>query len=161
MASILNPTLVVPPVLDHQAVVLGSCPKFRVTSPNDIGVAEWNHSIQIIRSRRYAKFSAVHFGSFQFSISSWIIIWSQMRDIKQFYYLKKKRISAKDSELVFHFQFLVPKFFWCIVWNRSQSKSSRNNSAYCGIKCALWIYLIRMRTLLHWFDASQEQERVL
>ncbi|CAL5345317.1 unnamed protein product [Camellia sinensis] len=32
LAAILNQTLIVPPVLDHRAVVLGSCPKFRVES---------------------------------------------------------------------------------------------------------------------------------
>uniref|UniRef100_A0A7N0VBI7 O-fucosyltransferase family protein n=1 Tax=Kalanchoe fedtschenkoi TaxID=63787 RepID=A0A7N0VBI7_KALFE len=52
MAAILNRTLVVPPVLDHHAVALGSCPKFRVTSPNEIRMAVWNHSIELIRFRR-------------------------------------------------------------------------------------------------------------
>ncbi|CAK9141481.1 unnamed protein product [Ilex paraguariensis] len=36
MAAILNRTLVIPPVLDHHAVALGSCPKFRVLSPKDL-----------------------------------------------------------------------------------------------------------------------------
>ncbi|GER34752.1 O-fucosyltransferase family protein [Striga asiatica] len=52
MAAILNRTLVVPPVLDHHAVALGSCPKFRVSDPNDLRFRVWNHSIQLIRDRR-------------------------------------------------------------------------------------------------------------
>ncbi|CAM8880924.1 unnamed protein product [Rhodiola kirilowii] len=52
MSAILNRTLVVPPVLDHHAVALGSCPKFRVMSPNEIRMAVWNHSIELIRSTR-------------------------------------------------------------------------------------------------------------
>uniref|UniRef100_A0A7N0VHG0 O-fucosyltransferase family protein n=1 Tax=Kalanchoe fedtschenkoi TaxID=63787 RepID=A0A7N0VHG0_KALFE len=52
MAAILNRTLVVPPVLDHHAVALGSCPKFRVTGPNEIRMAVWNNSIELIRFRR-------------------------------------------------------------------------------------------------------------
>ncbi|KAL3649726.1 hypothetical protein CASFOL_006129 [Castilleja foliolosa] len=53
MAAILNRTLIVPPVLDHHAVALGSCPKFRVSDPNDLRFKVWNHSIQLIRDRRY------------------------------------------------------------------------------------------------------------
>ncbi|CAL5441977.1 unnamed protein product [Camellia sinensis] len=51
MATILNRTLIVPPVLDHHAVVLGSCPKFRVLSPNQLRFAVWNHTIELIQSR--------------------------------------------------------------------------------------------------------------
>lgn len=56
MAVILNRTLVVPPVLDHHAVALGSCPKFRVLSPNELRRSVWDHVIELIRSRRYLHF---------------------------------------------------------------------------------------------------------
>lgn len=52
MASILNRTLVVPPILDHHAVALGSCPKFRVLSPPDLRFAVWNHSVELLRDCR-------------------------------------------------------------------------------------------------------------
>lgn len=55
MAAILNRTLVVPPVLDHHAVVLGSCPKFRVSEPNQLRFQVWDHIVNLIRNRRYAK----------------------------------------------------------------------------------------------------------
>ncbi|XVF52577.1 hypothetical protein PTKIN_Ptkin05aG0029500 [Pterospermum kingtungense] len=53
MAAILNRTLVVPPILDHHAVALGSCPKFRVLSPKEIRVSVWDHVIELVRTRRY------------------------------------------------------------------------------------------------------------
>ncbi|RAL49213.1 hypothetical protein DM860_014431 [Cuscuta australis] len=53
MASILNRTLIVPPVLDHHAVALGSCSKFRVLSPPELRFAVWNHSIGLLRDCRY------------------------------------------------------------------------------------------------------------
>lgn len=52
MAGILNRTLVVPPVLDHHAVALGSCPKFRVRSPNQMRISVWDHVIELLRSGR-------------------------------------------------------------------------------------------------------------
>ncbi|PKA46446.1 hypothetical protein AXF42_Ash012578 [Apostasia shenzhenica] len=52
-AAILNRTLIVPPVLDHHAVALGSCPKFRVTSATDLRAAVWDHVMELIRYRRY------------------------------------------------------------------------------------------------------------
>lgn len=52
MAAILNRTLIVPPVLDHHAVVLGSCPKFRVSEPRELRFSVWNHIIELVRSRR-------------------------------------------------------------------------------------------------------------
>ena len=51
-AAILNRTLIVPPVLDHHAVVLGSCPKFRVSSPSDLRANVWDHAIELIKERR-------------------------------------------------------------------------------------------------------------
>lgn len=51
-AAILNRTLVVPPVLDHHAIVLGSCPKFRVSSPSDLRASVWDHTMELLRNRR-------------------------------------------------------------------------------------------------------------
>jgi hypothetical protein len=51
-AALLNRTLVVPPVLDHHAVALGSCPKFRVSDPADLRAAVWDHAMQLLRERR-------------------------------------------------------------------------------------------------------------
>ena len=52
MAAILNRTLVVPPILDHHAVALGSCPKFRVLGPAEIRLSVWDHVIDLLRHRR-------------------------------------------------------------------------------------------------------------
>ncbi|KAK3157136.1 hypothetical protein QOZ80_2AG0116650 [Eleusine coracana subsp. coracana] len=52
-AALLNRTLVVPPVLDHHAVVLGSCPKFRVSDPTTLRAAVWDHVMQLLREQRY------------------------------------------------------------------------------------------------------------
>ena len=51
-AALLNRTLVVPPVLYHHAVVLGSCPKFRVTDPASLRAAVWDHAMQLLLDRR-------------------------------------------------------------------------------------------------------------
>lgn len=59
MAAILNRTLVVPPILDHHAVALGSCPKFRVQSPKEIRFSVWDHVIELIRSRRYVSMADI------------------------------------------------------------------------------------------------------
>ncbi|CAK7356335.1 unnamed protein product [Dovyalis caffra] len=53
MAGILNRTLIVPPVLDHHAVALGSCPKFRVLEPKEIRVSVWDHVLELIKTGRY------------------------------------------------------------------------------------------------------------
>ncbi|CAA7396120.1 unnamed protein product [Spirodela intermedia] len=58
-AAILNRTLVVPPVLDHHAVVLGSCPKFRVSSPSDLRASVWDHTMELLRSRRFVSMADV------------------------------------------------------------------------------------------------------
>mgnify|MGYP004708890575 CR=1 FL=1 len=55
MAAILNRTLIVPPILDHHAVVLGSCPKFRVLSPSDLRFSVWNHSLDPLRNHRQVR----------------------------------------------------------------------------------------------------------
>ncbi|KAJ1420964.1 GDP-fucose protein O-fucosyltransferase [Sesbania bispinosa] len=59
MAGILNRTLVVPPILDHHAVALGSCPKFRVMDPKDIRISVWNHVIELIQGGRYASIAEI------------------------------------------------------------------------------------------------------
>ncbi|PWA57179.1 O-fucosyltransferase family protein [Artemisia annua] len=59
MSVILNRTLVVPPVLDHHAVVLGSCPKFRVSDPKELRFNVWNHAIELIRTQRYVSMADV------------------------------------------------------------------------------------------------------
>lgn len=59
MAAILNRTLIVPPVLDHHAVALGSCPKFRVLNPTELRFSVWNHVIDLIHSRRYVSMADI------------------------------------------------------------------------------------------------------
>lgn len=59
MAAILNRTLIVPPVLDHHAVALGSCPKFRVLNANDLRFKVWTHSIELISERRYTSMADI------------------------------------------------------------------------------------------------------
>ncbi|XP_061363158.1 O-fucosyltransferase 30 [Gastrolobium bilobum] len=59
MAGILNRTLIVPPILDHHAVALGSCPKFRVVDPNEIRIAVWDHMIELIQGGRYISIAEI------------------------------------------------------------------------------------------------------
>ncbi|CAH8276298.1 unnamed protein product [Arabidopsis lyrata] len=59
MAGILNRTLIIPPILDHHAVALGSCPKFRVLSPSEIRISVWNHSIELLRTDRYVSMADI------------------------------------------------------------------------------------------------------
>ncbi|KAL5551427.1 hypothetical protein UlMin_001603 [Ulmus minor] len=59
MAGILNRTLIVPPILDHHAVALGSCPKFRVSSPDEIRISVWNHVVELIRRGRYVSMADI------------------------------------------------------------------------------------------------------
>ncbi|XP_022758398.1 uncharacterized protein LOC111305284 [Durio zibethinus] len=59
IASILNRTLIVPPILDHHAVALGSCPKFRVQSPKEIRVSVWDHVIKLITTGRYVSMADI------------------------------------------------------------------------------------------------------
>lgn len=59
MAAILNRTLIVPPILDHHAVALGSCPKFRVLDPNDLRFSVWNHSLDLLRNHRYVSMTDI------------------------------------------------------------------------------------------------------
>ncbi|XAR70484.1 hypothetical protein NMG60_11027344 [Bertholletia excelsa] len=59
MAAILNRTLVVPPILDHHAVALGSCPKFRVLDSKELRLSVWNHVFELIHSRRYVSLADI------------------------------------------------------------------------------------------------------
>ncbi|KAJ0961920.1 hypothetical protein J5N97_029748 [Dioscorea zingiberensis] len=59
IAGILNRTLIVPPVLDHHAVALGSCPKFRVLSPSELRAKVWDHIMELIRDRRYVSMADI------------------------------------------------------------------------------------------------------
>ncbi|KAF5734399.1 hypothetical protein HS088_TW16G00848 [Tripterygium wilfordii] len=59
MAGILNRTLIVPPILDHHAVALGSCPKFRVLGPKEIRLSVWDHVIELLRAGRYISFADI------------------------------------------------------------------------------------------------------
>ncbi|XP_050237561.1 O-fucosyltransferase 30 [Mercurialis annua] len=59
MAAILNRTLIVPPILDHHAVALGSCPKFRVLGAKEIRVSVWNHAIQLLKTGRYVSMADI------------------------------------------------------------------------------------------------------
>ncbi|KAG4926538.1 hypothetical protein JHK82_052338 [Glycine max] len=59
IVGILNRTLVVPPILDHHAVALGSCPKFRIVDPKDVRMSVWDHVIEVIQSRRYISIAEI------------------------------------------------------------------------------------------------------
>ncbi|KAA8525075.1 hypothetical protein F0562_007061 [Nyssa sinensis] len=59
MAAILKRTLIVPPILDHHAVTLGSCPKFRVSSPVELRIAVWNHFLDLIQGRRFVSMADI------------------------------------------------------------------------------------------------------
>ncbi|ONK73545.1 uncharacterized protein A4U43_C04F32740 [Asparagus officinalis] len=59
ISAILNRTLVVPPVLDHHAVALGSCPKFRVKGPAELRAAVWDHIMQLAEERRYVSMADI------------------------------------------------------------------------------------------------------
>ncbi|OVA04671.1 hypothetical protein BVC80_8841g14 [Macleaya cordata] len=59
MSAILNRTLIIPPILDHHAVALGSCPKFRVLNPNDLRIRVWDHIIQLLQSGRYVSMADI------------------------------------------------------------------------------------------------------
>ncbi|KAF8019389.1 hypothetical protein BT93_G0153 [Corymbia citriodora subsp. variegata] len=59
VAAILNRTLVVPPVLDHHAVALGSCPKFRVLGGREIRLAVWESAVELLRTGRYVSMADI------------------------------------------------------------------------------------------------------
>ena len=58
-AKILNRTLIIPPVLDHHAVWLGSCPKRRVLRPHRLRALVWTRIFDLITNSRYT-FLYVH-----------------------------------------------------------------------------------------------------
>ena len=64
-AKLLNRTLIVPPVLDHHAAWLGSCPKGRVLPPHRLRKLVWTTILDLILSSRFA-----HFQPFLVSIGS-------------------------------------------------------------------------------------------
>lgn len=53
VAALLNRTLVLPPIFDHHAVALGSCPKFRIHEPHEMRALAWAHISDLIRHGRY------------------------------------------------------------------------------------------------------------
>ncbi|KAK6935146.1 GDP-fucose protein O-fucosyltransferase [Dillenia turbinata] len=59
MAAILNRTLIVPPILDHHAIILGKCPKFKVTSPSELRNEVFHYAISLIRNHRQVSFAYV------------------------------------------------------------------------------------------------------
>ncbi|KAH7441851.1 hypothetical protein KP509_03G058500 [Ceratopteris richardii] len=59
IAAILNRTLVVPPIFDHHAIVLGSCPKFRVHEPYEMRAMAWAHISELFRDGRYLSIADV------------------------------------------------------------------------------------------------------
>ncbi|ERN00168.1 uncharacterized protein LOC18428213 [Amborella trichopoda] len=59
IGSLLNRTVIIPPILDHHAVALGSCPKFRVSSPYEIRVSVWDHIVHLMQNSRYVSISDV------------------------------------------------------------------------------------------------------
>ena len=54
VSALLDRTLVLPPVFDHHAVALGSCPKFRVNDASEMRSMAWNHISELIRDGRCA-----------------------------------------------------------------------------------------------------------
>ena len=52
VSALLDRTLVLPPVFDHHAVALGSCPKFRVNDASEMRSMAWNHISELIRDGR-------------------------------------------------------------------------------------------------------------
>lgn len=58
IAKILNRTLVIPPVLDHHAAWLGSCPKKRVLRPHVLRSLVWTRIFELISNSRSAFRSA-------------------------------------------------------------------------------------------------------
>ncbi|KAJ4784585.1 O-fucosyltransferase family protein [Rhynchospora pubera] len=59
IGAILNRTVIVPPALDHHAVALGSCPKFRVSSPATLRAAVWDHIMELVRDQRYVSMADI------------------------------------------------------------------------------------------------------
>ncbi|KAJ7545401.1 hypothetical protein O6H91_09G117900 [Diphasiastrum complanatum] len=53
IAALLNRTLILPPVTDHHALKLGSCPKFRVIHPSQLRYMAWTHISHLIANSRY------------------------------------------------------------------------------------------------------------
>ncbi|KAL7212634.1 hypothetical protein ACSBR2_015338 [Camellia fascicularis] len=113
MAAILNRTLIVPLVLDHHAVVLGSCPKFRVLSPNQLRFAIWNHTIELIQSRKQIDYGC-------------ITIYVSVADVTDI----SKLVTASDVRVI---DFSVFISIWCGVnIDLVCSKESNKQSSLLG-----------------------------
>ncbi|KAG0572360.1 hypothetical protein KC19_VG088500 [Ceratodon purpureus] len=59
IAKILNRTLIVPPVLDHHATRLGSCPKRRVLRPHRLRALAWTKFFDLITNSRYTSIADI------------------------------------------------------------------------------------------------------
>ncbi|KAH9287693.1 hypothetical protein KI387_031810 [Taxus chinensis] len=59
IARILNRTLIIPPIMDHHAVALGSCPKFRVQSALQLRSSVWAHITSLIQNTRYVSMADI------------------------------------------------------------------------------------------------------
>ncbi|KAM1032163.1 hypothetical protein ACFX2I_035768 [Malus domestica] len=57
----------VPSVLHQHAVALGSCPKFRILSPDEIKISVWNHTVNsfVVGGNGYLLILGFRFGSLQ------------------------------------------------------------------------------------------------
>ncbi|EFJ35033.1 hypothetical protein SELMODRAFT_80402 [Selaginella moellendorffii] len=53
VAAILGRILILPPVTDHHALSLGSCPKFRIVEPRHLRVAALSHFSDLVAQSRY------------------------------------------------------------------------------------------------------------
>ncbi|GLJ16078.1 hypothetical protein SUGI_0267730 [Cryptomeria japonica] len=59
IAGILNRTLIIPPIMDHHAVALGSCPKFRVKPAHELRSAVWDHINSLMKKSRYVSMADI------------------------------------------------------------------------------------------------------
>lgn len=48
-----------PPVMDHGAVALGSCPKFRVLGAGELRWKAWEHAVELLRDGRYISLTSI------------------------------------------------------------------------------------------------------
>ncbi|GJV35332.1 hypothetical protein Tco_1407809 [Tanacetum coccineum] len=111
MSVILNRTLVVPPVLDHHAVVLGSCPKFRVSDPKELRFNVWNHAIELIRTQRYV--SVIDISSLVSESAVRVIDFRHF--VSLFCDVNINYFCSKDSKMDF-FAGKTKAMWICIIW---------------------------------------------
>ncbi|GJT56050.1 coatomer subunit zeta-1-like protein [Tanacetum coccineum] len=96
MSVILNRTLVIPPVLDHHAVVLGSCPKYRLSGPKEL------RYVSVIDISSLVSESAVRVIDFRHFVSLFC-------DVNINYFC------SKDSKMDF-FAGKTKAMWICIIW---------------------------------------------